>query len=431
MATNTEETATGAAARRRLPVGAEVVREGVHFRVWAPACRTVEVVLHSGEVHGLVAEPADDWFSGLVEGLGAGARYSYRLDGRGELLADPASRFQPDGPDGASEVIDPDAFAWSDDGWRGVQLAGRVICEIHIGTFTAAGRWAAATDRLPLLADAGIDLVEVMPVADFAGTFGWGYDGVDLFAPTRLYGRPDEMRRFIDHAHGHGIGVILDVVYNHLGPDGNVLPRFAGAYFSRDLETDWGAAVNFGGPDSGPVREFFLANVEYWMREFRLDGLRFDATQDIHDESPEHILTVMVRRARAATGGRAILLFGENEPQRVRLITPPERGGRGLDALWNDDLHHSAIVALTGCREAYYTDYFGSAQELVSAAKYGFLYQGQRYAWQEKRRGTPTRGLPRAAFVNFIENHDQLANSASGERIRLQTAPGQYRALTA
>lgn len=431
MLTNRDMSDDGTGVSRRLPVGAERVQGGVHFRVWAPVCRRIDVVVGADDAeHALAPEP-DGWFAGRVDGIGAGTRYRFRLDRSQDLLADPASRFQPHGPNGPSEVIDPDAFAWTDDRWPGTTLVGRVITEVHVGTFTQEGTWAAATEKIPLLADTGIDLIELMPVADFPGAFGWGYDGVALFAPTRLYGRPDDMRRFVDAAHASGIGVILDVVYNHLGPDGNVLPRYSDRFFREDLATDWGAAIDFSGPHAGPVREFYLANVEYWIREFHLDGFRFDATQDIHDDSDVHILTELTQRARSTARPRSIVLVGENEPQRVWLITPAERGGGGLDALWNDDFHHSSVVALTGRREAYYTDYFGNSQELVSAAKHGFLYQGQRYAWQGKRRGTPTRGIPRSALVHFLENHDQLANSSAGERIRLQTSPGQYRALTA
>ena len=233
-----------------------------------------------------------------------------------------------------------------------------------------------------------------MPVAEFPGRFGWGYDGVNLFAPTHLYGEPDDLRRFVDEAHGHGLAVILDVVYNHLGPDGNYLREFSPDYFTDRHQTDWGEAINFDGPGSGPVREFFLANARAWIDEFHLDGLRLDATQSIFDESDEHVLAAIGREVRAAARGRETIIVAENEPQQTRLVRPPERGGYGLDGLWNDDLHHSAMVALTGKREAYYTDYRGSPQELISAVKWGYLYQGQRYKWQRSRRGTPALDLP-------------------------------------
>jgi maltooligosyltrehalose trehalohydrolase len=420
-------------AERRLPVGAEPGGGGTHFRVWAPDRGAVEVEVSRGSAARRAAlDPeVDGWFGGFVPGAAAGDRYRFHLDGEADGVPDPASRFQPEGPHGPSEIVDPTTYVWKDADWRGLTLRGRVISEIHIGTFTEAGTWRAAAERLPLLADAGIDVLEVMPVAEFPGRFGWGYDGVDLFAPTRLYGNPDDMRAFVDAAHALGMGVVLDVVYNHLGPDGNYLGRFAASYFSRKHRTDWGPAINFGEAGSAAVRAFFLANATYWIREFHVDGFRFDATQDIHDDSDEHILGALSRQAREAAGARPILLIGENEPQKAQLLQPIEEGGRGLDALWNDDFHHTAIVALTGTREAYYTDYFGGAQEFVSVAKHGFLYQGQRYSWQDQRRGTPLRGVARRRLVNFIENHDQLANSGRGERLRLHTASGAYRAVMA
>jgi maltooligosyltrehalose trehalohydrolase len=267
-------------------------------------------------------------------------------------------------------------------------------------------------------------------VADFAGRFGWGYDGVDLFAPTRLYGTPDDFRRFVDLAHGAGLGVILDVIYNHLGPDGNYLKQFADDYFTP-RKTEWGEALNFDGDNSGPVREFFAANAGYWIDEFHLDGLRLDATQSVFDDSPEHILAVIGRRVRQAARGRATIVVAENEPQQAKLVRPVERGGYGLDALWNDDYHHSANVVLTGKNEAYYSDHLGRPQELISAVKHGYLFQGQRYSWQEKRRGTPALDLPPAAFVIFTQNHDQVANSGQGLRCRQVSSPGRYRAVTA
>jgi maltooligosyltrehalose trehalohydrolase len=239
------------------------------------------------------------------------------------------------------------------------------------------------------------------------------------------------MRSFVNEAHAQGIGVILDVVYNHLGPDGNYLRAFSPWYFSKEYKNDWGEGINFDGEHCAEVREFYLANVEYWIREFHLDGLRLDATQEIFDKSPVHILLDISRRARSTAGKRQIVLIGENEPQKTILVRSPESGGYGLDALWNDDLHHSALVALTGRNEAYYTDYVGNPQEFVSAAKYGYLYQGQWYTWQKNRRGTPTLDLEPSAFVNFIQNHDQVANTARGERPNLLTAKGKYRAMTA
>jgi maltooligosyltrehalose trehalohydrolase len=419
---------------RRLPVGAEALPGGgVHFRVWAPHRRRVEVVFEGAgalEPFALEAE-ADGYFSGLAADVGEGALYRFRLDGDEYLYPDPASRFQPEGAHGASRVVDPARFRWTDDGWRGASLKGQVIYELHVGAYTPEGTLAAATPHLKDLARLGVTCVELMPLAEFPGRFGWGYDGVCLFAPARLYGEPDDLRRFVNEAHRHGVAVILDVVYNHLGPDGNYLAQFSPAYFTERYQTEWGAALNFDGEHSAHVREFFLSNARYWIEEFHFDGLRLDATQSIKDESPEHFIAALTREVRDAARGRETIIVGENEPQDARLLRPASAGGYGLDGLWNDDFHHTALVALTGRHEAYYSDYRGTPQEFISAAKYGFLYQGQRYKWQRDRRGTPTFRIAPHAFVSFIQNHDQIANSARGLRAQQQTSPGRLRAMTA
>jgi maltooligosyltrehalose trehalohydrolase len=418
-----------ASIRRRLPAGAECIDgAGVHVRVWAPACGRVDVVAAAGSARWRLERERDGYHSGAIPELEVGDRYWLALDDD-RLRPDPCSRFQPAGPHGPSEVIDPLGFRWTDAEWPGVRPEGQVLYEMHVGTFTAEGTWPAAMQQLPALAQLGITVVEMMPVAEFAGRFGWGYDGVGLYAPTHLYGTPDDLRAFVDRAHALGIGVILDVVYNHLGPDGNFLEEFSGEYFTDKYENDWGRAINFEG--AKPAREFFVANAGYWIDEFHFDGLRLDATQDMHDDSAEHVLQSIVHRAREAAGRKSIYIVGENEPQHARLVRGAAVGGYGLDALWNDDFHHAALVALTGRREAYYTDYTGSAQELLSCAKYGFLYQGQFYAWQKKRRGLPAFDLPGHAFVAYLENHDQVANSASGRRLHQLVDPGRLRALTA
>jgi len=415
---------------RRFPIGAEPTGDGgTHVRVWAPLANHVDVVLATGVAAPLQREP-DGYFSGIVAAT-AGMRYQLRLDTTDRLLPDPASRYQPEGPHGASEIVDPLAFRWTDDEWKGASLPGQVVYELHVATFTRVGTWAAATSELAELARIGVTMIEVMPVAEFEGRFGWGYDGVDLFAPTRLYGRPDDFRRFVDAAHALGLAVILDVVYNHLGPSGNYLGLFSRSYFSTKHENEWGDALNFDGADAKPVREFFVSNARYWIEEFHLDGLRLDATQQIFDDSGEHILTEIGRAARAGAGSRPIALVAENEPQDTRLIRPIEQQGYGLDALWNDDFHHSAMVALTGRAEAYYSDTRGEPQEFISASKYGYLFQGQYYSWQEQPRGTPGWGLSPASFVNYLQNHDQVANSARGLRGHKLTSPGRWRAMTA
>jgi maltooligosyltrehalose trehalohydrolase len=415
--------------QRRYPIGAELIPGGrVHFRIWAPKAGRLEVAIDQN-FHELEREPGG-YFSAAVEAK-AGTVYRFRLNGEGNLYPDPASRFQPEGPHGPSCVIDPAQFKWTDDAWKGIAMPGQIIYEMHIGTFTPEGTWRAAAKQLAELKKIGITVVEIMPIADFPGEFGWGYDGVDLFAPTRLYGTPDDLRAFVNEAHSLGLAVILDVVYNHFGPDGNYLGVYSDDYLHRQRANEWGDSINFDGENSGPVREFFITNGRYWIEEFHFDGFRFDATQSIHDGSDEYIVGAIGRAARAAAGKRSIILVAENEPQDTKLIWPRSKGGDDLDGLWNDDLHHSAYVAMTGLHEAYYSDYRGRPQEFVSGLKYGYLFQGQTYWWQQAERGMPTFGAHPAAFVWYLENHDQVSNSAQGTRLRFETSPGIYRAMTA
>jgi maltooligosyltrehalose trehalohydrolase len=425
---------------RRLPVGAEVIarggRRGVEFRVWAPGRGRVEVLLprpgagpESSRAVPLEPQAGDHW-AAFVEGAAAGDRYWYRVDGR-QPVPDPASRFQPEGPHGPSEVIDSTTFAWTDGDWRGPNPDRPAMYEMHVGAYTAEGTYAAARAHLADLADLGIGVIELLPLAEFPGRFGWGYDGVDLFAPTRLYGAPDDLRGFVDAAHAVGIGVILDVVYNHIGPDGCYLGEFCDTWFSRRHHSDWGETPNFDDAGSEGVREFVISNARYWIDEIHMDGLRLDATQQIYDLSEDHVLAALTRAAREAAGERRIVVVAENEPQDTRLVRPASQGGFGVDALWNDDLHHSAMVAMTGRREAYYIDYRGAPQEFVSAARHGFLFQGQRYSRQNHRRGTPALDLAPSRFVAFLQNHDQVANSLRGERMTSLGSPAQIRALTA
>src|SRR6185312_8070655 len=314
---------------RVLAVGPELQPSGgTHFRVWAPKRRSVDVMLlpagAAGSSRAMPLEPeGSGYFSGLIAEASAGTQYKLRLDG-GESFPDPASHYQPDGPHGNSVVVDHRAFPWTDSKWRGVSIRGQVIYELHIGTFTPGGTYASAKEKLPLLKDLGVTVIEIMPVACFPGEFGWGYDGVGLYAPYCRYGTPEDLRSFIDYAHSIGLGVILDVVYNHLGPDGNYLTQFSDDYFHREHSTEWGDAINFDGDNSGPVREFFSGNVEYWIREFHFDGLRFDATQAIRDKSREHILSEMAGAARSAAGTREIILVAENEEQGAKIARPHE-----------------------------------------------------------------------------------------------------------
>jgi maltooligosyltrehalose trehalohydrolase len=340
-------------------------------------------VIVDGRAPAALTAEGNGYFEGLIADVGAGDRYRFSLDGQ-PPLADPASRFQPEGPHGPSVVVDPSRFVWTDDAWSGIRRSALVVYEMHIGTFTREGTWAAARRELPALAELGVTCLEILPVADFAGTFGWGYDGVCLYAPTRLYGTPDDFRAFVDAAHALRLAVILDVVYNHFGPDGCGLTSFSPHYLGAE-PTEWGLTINFDGAQAGGVRELFINNAAYWISEFHLDGLRLDATQSIRDSGEPHILAEI----------------------------------------------SAAVKQATGRREAYYRDYCGTPQELISTAKYGFLYQGQWYAWQDQPRGTPTFGLPADAFVAFLQNHDQVANSSDGHRLHQLTSPGKLRALTA
>ena len=431
------ENRTNNQLQRRYPIGAELIGpKEVHFRVWAPKAKHVDLVLEGSAAkdgkrifHPLLAE--EDGYFSAVANVADGALYRFRVNDGADFYPDPASRFQPDGPHGPSRVVDPIKFRWTDVNWPGLKLKGQIIYEMHIGTFTKEGTWRAAMEQLAELARIGVNVIEIMPIADFPGRFGWGYDGVDLFAPSHLYGTPDDAREFIDHAHSLGLGVILDVVYNHFGPDGNYLGIFADDYLIRERENEWGDAINFDGPNSAPVREFFITNGCYWIEEFHFDGFRFDALHAVRDRSSEYIIGAIGRAARKAAGARSIILIAENDLQEAKMVEPRSEGGDDLNGMWNDDFHHSAVVALTGRNEAYFNDYLGAPQEFISAAKYGFLYQGQALSWRKALRGTPTFAIASEAFVCFIENHDQIANTGQGERLRLQTSPARYRAMTA
>jgi maltooligosyltrehalose trehalohydrolase len=415
----------------RLDLGAEARADGVRFRVWASKRKRVEVAIEDGSGATFPLAPeGNGYFSGTVPRMGAGSRYRYRLDG-GERYPDPCSRFQPEGPHGPSMVVDARAYRWHDAEWRGVRMAGQVIYELHVGTFTREGTLDAAARELPELKRLGVTLVELMPVAEFPGRWNWGYDGVDLYAPAHVYGDTEALKRFVDAAHAVGLGVILDVVYNHLGPDGNYLRAYSDDYFTGRYHTPWGEAINFDGPGSSEVRAFFIGNACYWIAEFHIDGLRLDATQAIYDSSPVHVLAELSQRARAAARPKDIVLIAENEQQQVCHLAPIEKGGYGLDALWNDDFHHAARVALTGRGEAYYSDYRGDAQEFISAVKRGFLFQGQYHLWQRQPKGSAVTTEPASAFVIFTQNHDQVANPSHGDRIHALTTPARYRALTA
>jgi maltooligosyltrehalose trehalohydrolase len=419
-------------AWRRLPIGVELnPAGGAHARVWAPKRKSVELVTY--DARGAVASTtpleteADGYYSADIRDLGPGGLYKFRLD-KGDAFADPASRFQPAGPHEPSQVIDPSAFRWTDAAWKGITIDGQIISEIHIGTFTPEGTFRAAMAKLDHFADVGITTIEIMPLNEFGGRFGWGYDGVNWFAPTHHYGTPDDFRAFVDAAHARGIAVILDVVYNHFGPDGHYLPQYSDSYMTKRA-TEWGEAINYDGDGSAGVRELAIENAGYWISEFHLDGLRLDATQNIYDKSERHMIAEITGRAREAAGERSIIVVAENEGQNVALFHDPAGRGGGVDAIWNDDFHHTAYVAMTGNNQAYLSGYRGKPQEFVSAAKYGFLYQGQHFRWQKMRRGSAALGVAPKHFVTFLESHDQVSNLGHSRRRHQQTSPGMLRAL--
>jgi maltooligosyltrehalose trehalohydrolase len=418
-----------------LDIGAQPESYGTQFRVWTTNRQRVDVMLFAedGAIRIEELQPESDapgYFSGHIKGILPGARYKYRLDG-GVAFPDPASRSQPDGVHGPSHVVDLTTFAWTDAGWSGISLADLVIYELHVGTATPEGTFDALIGRLDAIRALGATAIELMPVADFPGERNWGYDGVCLFAPARAYGGAEALLRLVDAAHACGLGVILDVMYNHLGPSGNYLREFSPAYFTDRHKTAWGDALNFDGPNSEPVRAFFLANACSWAREYHLDGLRLDATHAILDDSPTHILAEIASRVRdVLPAGRHFLLIAENENNEPRLVRPPEDGGFGLDAVWADDFHHQVRVALAGDRDGYYQDYGGSVADLVTTLRHGWFYTGQRSPYLGRPRGAPAGDVPPPHFVYCIQNHDQVGNRALGDRLNYSISPEAYRAAS-
>lgn len=416
-----------------LPVpGAFLKPEGgAVFCVWAPERSSIRLKLEGISDPIALTPVPGGYFTATVADAREGRLYNYLLDDDSKLYADPCSGFQPQGADGPSQLIDHSKFIWGDTEWHGHDPARHILYEMHIGTFTHEGTWRAAADRLEDLSELGITTIEMMPVAGFSGQFGWSYDPVNFYAPSHNYGTPDDLKYFINKAHGLGIAVILDVVYNHSGPDDNYLAHFADAYFSPVHTTDWGRSFNFDGKNSQPVRDFFIRNVEHWIRNYHFDGFRIDSAENIFDDGTPHIVFEMIKAARAAAGERKIFIVIENEQQTTNFLRPDPVTGACADAAWNDDFHHSAHVALTGRREAYFTDYLARPQEFISLARQGYLFQGQRYEWQDKPRGKPAEDLRPWQFVNYLENHDQIANLGTGMRLWQRSHPALYRAMAA
>ena len=398
-----------------LHLGATVREDGIGFRVWAPGRRTVEVVV-DGRRPLAMTRQADGTFEATAPGLAAGARYQYRLDGE-RYRPDPASRYQPEGVHGPSVVVDAPSFPWTDVGFRGHELADLVLYELHVGTFTRAGTFEAAIAHLPQLVDLGITAIQLMPVAEFPGSRNWGYDGVHLFAPQSTYGGPRGLRRLVDACHAHGVSVVLDVVYNHLGPEGNYLGDF-GPYYTDRYTTPWGGALNFDGPDSAGVRRHFVENARAWVREFHMDGLRLDAIHSIFDVSPRHVLTELAEAAReeARALNRPLHIIAESHDNDRRVVLPAAEGGLGLDAVWADDFHHALHVRLTGEHGGYYCD-FTDPKLLARAMTQGFAFQGEPSEYFGHKRGTACADLPGERFVICVQNHDQVGNRAQGDRL--------------
>ncbi len=401
-----------------MEFGAEMVGGGVRFALWAPTAKSVDLVV-DGIDHPL-PESGGGWRRTALPGVKPGARYGFRIDG--DLVApDPASRFQPDDVSGLSEVIDPRGFEWSDAGWTGRPFEEAVIYECHVGTATPEGTYAGLQARLPDLKALGVTAIELLPLADFKGSRNWGYDGVQPYAPDGAYGRPDDLKRLIDAAHGLGLMVYLDAVYNHFGPAGNYLHAYAKTFFTERHQTPWGAGINFDGKESGAtVRQFFIQNALYWLEEYRFDGLRFDAVHAILDDSPRHFLAELGETVRKTFPDRQIHLMLENEANQARWLERDAAGRPKMhDAQWADDLHHCWHVLLTGEDAGYYKSFADKpVVHLARCLAEGFAYQGEPFATLDNHpRGEPSGHLPPSAFVTFLQNHDQVGNRALGERL--------------
>ena len=396
-----------------LAYGATLLDGEVAFRVWAPNAKRVTLRL-VGEGDHTMQRSADGAFAAVLPAR-AGDRYFYRVDD-GQPVPDPVSRLLPEGVHGPTEIVDPNSFVWTDRNWGGVALRDAIIYELHVGTFTPAGTLDAAIERLPYLRELGVTLIELMPVAAFPGTRNWGYDGVSPYSVQNSYGGPGALKRFVNAAHAHSLGVLLDVVYNHLGHEGNYLRQF-GPYFTSRHHTPWGEAINFDGPGSAGVRRFFIDNALYWIREYHLDGLRLDAVQTIYDESPQHILAEIEQNVQALARelGRQVLVIAESDANDPALVRQAP-SGYGLDAVWSDDFHHALHALLTGERHGYYQD-FGVLTQLARSLQAGFVFQGEHFKFWGKPRGGSPAGLPLERHVICTQNHDQVGNRARGERL--------------
>ncbi len=419
--------------RHRMPFGAEVLDEGgVRFSLWAPKAKDVKVKL-DGQRSLSMLRSGNGWYELATDRAGAGSRYQFQIDG--ELsVPDPASRFQPEDIHAPSEVIDPREFEWNDDGWKGRPWEEAVLYELHTGTFTPKGTFAAVQERLDYLVDLGITAVELMPVSDFPGRRNWGYDGVLPFAPDSSYGTPDDLKSLVQSAHQKGLMIFLDVVYNHFGPDGNYLRSYAPEFFSSRHSTPWGEGINFDGAGSEVVRDFFVHNALYWLEEYHFDGLRLDAVHAILDDSRPQILTELAETVRQKLGhGREIHLVLENGDNAAHFLERDQhRRARYFDAQWDDDIHHAFHVLVTGESDGYYCDYAGDPiRQLGRCLAEGFAFQGEFSPFHQSTRGEPSADLPLSAFVSFLQNHDQVGNRAFGDRLVQLASPEAVQAVTA
>jgi malto-oligosyltrehalose trehalohydrolase len=415
-----------------MPFGAELCDDGsVRFSLWAPAQKEIGLRLAGRNGDLLLERQQFGWHSLVTDAASAGSLYQFIL-ADGLAVPDPASRFQPQDVHGPSEVIDPCEYQWQDSAWHGRPWHEAVIYELHVGCFTTAGTYDGVRERLRHLADLGVTAIELMPLADFPGGRNWGYDGVLPYAPDSSYGKPRQLKALIDAAHACGIMVLVDVVYNHFGPDGNYLSLYAPQFFTERHHTPWGAAINFDGAGSRTVRDYFIHNALYWLTEFHCDGLRFDAVHAILDDSPTHILAELAQRVRTALPGRAIHLVLENEHNEASWLERAPGGEPTLySAQWNDDVHHVLHVAATADGEGYYDDYLGRTRLLGRALAEGFAFQGEPMPYRGAPRGEPSCQLPPAAFIAFLQNHDQTGNRALGERICALASQSAIRAVSA
>ncbi len=412
-------------------VGAFPAGAGTTFTVWAPEHRQVELLLADDPSPRPLTRDADGYWQLEATGVGAGARYRYRLNGDdGQLFPDPASRFQPEGVHGPSQVVDPSAFAWTDANWKAPDFRDITIYELHIGTFTTAGTYRAAIERLPHVAALGVTAIELMPVADFPGDRNWGYDGVALFAPARCYGSPEDLHALIDAAHHHGLAVFLDVVYNHLGPDGAYANAFSRYYFTDAHRSPWGRGVNLDGPHSEHVRRFFIENAIHWVSDYHVDGLRLDATHALQDESTPHFLAELTDTVRRVTG-RPVMFVAEDHRNLTRLLKPHADGGYGLDGVWADDFHHQVRVRTAHDDEGYYSDFSGTAADIAATIRQGWFFTGQFSRFLDEDRGTEPVGVSPRQMVVCTQNHDQIGNRADGARLNHHIDAAAYRAASA